>query len=92
MRSRGTLARWSAVSVVLCATIALGLSMYTLADPMRKGAREVGDCCTRPAEDNCSSCKGVWLCAEPGQPKSCSCVCSPIADDYGCPWTDRYCW
>ena len=91
MKKRARLARWSALGVVLVVMFALGFSAFTLAGGAKKGAMQIGDCCLKPADGDCSSCYGVWLCGNPERPGTCSCVCTPAAADYGCGWTYPVC-
>lgn len=84
-------ARWVALVVVLFVTLAVGFSVYTLAAG-KKAHLDPGDCCVKPADANCSSCNGVWLCDDPSKPGTCSCTCSPVAANYGCSWNYAECW
>ena len=92
MRNRKLANPWMMAAFVLCLAFVFGFSMHALAKGGPPDRPEIGDCCVKPADANCSSCNGVWLCGPPYSAKGCSCVCKSVAADYGCPWNQAVCY
>lgn len=92
MSDRRGIARWKLLTLAVGLALVLGFSLHALARPAAYGGRpEHGGCCSKLIENYCPPCLGVWICAEPDRRSTCSCVCGPIAEDYGCPWTIVWC-
>lgn len=92
MSARGAGTAWKRVAFAALLVLVLGFSLHALARPAQSGGRpEHGSCCSRLIEPYCPPCLGVWICAEPEQRSSCSCVCGAVAEEYGCPWVVVWC-
>ena len=90
MTSRRRFALLLTVTFVVCFTCVFAFSLQAgqWLPGQKPGSYDHGDCCFRPNDPlNCGACRGVWLCDDPNDKFTCACVCSPIAANYGCPWT-----
>lgn len=92
MDNRRTLAPWKPAICILGVALILAFSLHVLAGPAASGGRpQHGTCCSLLIENYCPPCLGVWICADPEKRSTCSCICGPIAEQYGCPWTIVWC-